>query len=99
MNLLHTRPARAYSNKDKDMDKQLWNTLIDQLIQHQFSQNPTAGRQCFRLLVVFACHGTVILNASSRLVEIDYPFADTIWLRTVPCWHDSLEQFRWGDQV
>ncbi|KAK4720956.1 hypothetical protein R3W88_011189 [Solanum pinnatisectum] len=51
------------------------------------------------LLVVFACQGTVISNASSRLVEIEYPFADTIWLRTVPCWHDSLEQFRWGDQV
>ncbi|KAH0725875.1 hypothetical protein KY284_001740 [Solanum tuberosum] len=51
------------------------------------------------LLVVFACQGVVISNASSRLVEIDYPFADIIWLRTVPCWHDSLEQFRWGDQV
>ncbi|KAH0765728.1 hypothetical protein KY285_001599 [Solanum tuberosum] len=51
------------------------------------------------LLVVFACQGTVISNASSRLVEIDYPFADIIWFRTVPCWHDSLEQFRWGDQV
>ncbi|WMV10417.1 hypothetical protein MTR67_003802 [Solanum verrucosum] len=51
------------------------------------------------LLVVFACQGTVISNASSRLVEVDYPFADIIWLRTVPCWHDSLEQFRWGDQV
>ncbi|KAG5623961.1 hypothetical protein H5410_009179 [Solanum commersonii] len=38
------------------------------------------------LLVVFACQGTVISNASSRLVEIDYPFTDTIWLRTVPCW-------------
>ncbi|KAH0784314.1 hypothetical protein KY290_003912 [Solanum tuberosum] len=51
------------------------------------------------LLVVFACQGVVISNASSRLVEIDYPFADIIWLRTVPCWHDSLEQFRWGDQA
>ncbi|KAH0756386.1 hypothetical protein KY290_026656 [Solanum tuberosum] len=51
------------------------------------------------LLVVFACKGTVKSNASSRLVEIDYPFADTIWLRTVPYWHDSLEQFHWGDQV
>ncbi|KAH0674232.1 hypothetical protein KY284_025319 [Solanum tuberosum] len=53
----------------------------------------------FGLLVVFACQGTVISNASSRLVEIYYPFADTIWLRTVPCWHDSLEEFRWADQV
>ncbi|KAH0671293.1 hypothetical protein KY285_023968 [Solanum tuberosum] len=51
------------------------------------------------LFVVFSCKGTVISNASSRLNEIDYPFADTIWLRTVPCWHDSLEQFHWGDQV
>ncbi|KAG5627903.1 hypothetical protein H5410_013121, partial [Solanum commersonii] len=51
------------------------------------------------LLVVSACQGTVISNASSRLVEVDYPFADIIWLCTVPCWHDSLEQFRWGDQV
>ncbi|KAH0683629.1 hypothetical protein KY290_022248 [Solanum tuberosum] len=50
------------------------------------------------LLVAFACQVTVMSNASSRLAEIEYPFADTLWLRTIPCWHNSLDEICRGNQ-
>ncbi|KAH0756950.1 hypothetical protein KY290_020443 [Solanum tuberosum] len=50
------------------------------------------------LLVAFACQVTVMSNASSRLAEIKYPFADTLRLCTIPCWHNSLDEICRGNQ-
>ncbi|KAK4733149.1 hypothetical protein R3W88_007410 [Solanum pinnatisectum] len=50
------------------------------------------------LLVSLSCQRTVISNASARLAKIDYPFTDTLWLRSIPYWHNSLEEICWGNQ-
>ncbi|WMV14179.1 hypothetical protein MTR67_007564 [Solanum verrucosum] len=42
--------------------------------------------------------GTVLSNASLLLVEIDYSFVVVLWLRTIPCWHDSPEEYFGGSQ-
>ncbi|KAH0708755.1 hypothetical protein KY284_010182 [Solanum tuberosum] len=48
--------------------------------------------------VAFACQGIVMSNASSLLAEIDYSFVIALWLRTIPCWHDSPEEYYGGTQ-
>uniref|UniRef100_M1CUN8 Uncharacterized protein n=1 Tax=Solanum tuberosum TaxID=4113 RepID=M1CUN8_SOLTU len=35
---------------------------------------------------------------SKVLAEIDYSFVIALWLRTIPCWHDSLKEYYGGTQ-